>query len=271
MVLDYLDVPDLLRCARVSKRLQEMVYDDTRWVQRLRDMRCWDEAEARKASEESSRRKLDSPLQVYPQKPSGKMSRTASTAVGKGGPGTPTVAALKSSFEEPVRTRLRVGSSMDWKEVVVGGMNDSALSGEVPGARGHSPTGMNPQDSGTPLQILSTVRSIRGSARQEYGRIYSVLMPLYLEMVRSGTSSQPAVFRRYQTPEEQAKILAQLRLFAKADVGAGARRREEALTDVLDVFETAALREFEQSVQSRPGARTNDLLGIAGSKLAILG
>ncbi|KAF2863531.1 hypothetical protein K470DRAFT_261920 [Piedraia hortae CBS 480.64] len=46
-VLDHLRLPDLLRVARASKRLREMVYDDTRWVQKLKAMGAWNEAEAR--------------------------------------------------------------------------------------------------------------------------------------------------------------------------------------------------------------------------------
>ena len=40
-ILDYLPVADQIRMARTSRRLQEMVYDDTRWVSRLKSMGCW--------------------------------------------------------------------------------------------------------------------------------------------------------------------------------------------------------------------------------------
>ena len=49
---------DLLQCARVSKRLQEMVYDDTRWVSKLRAMNVWNEAEARQRYDDSKRKRL---------------------------------------------------------------------------------------------------------------------------------------------------------------------------------------------------------------------
>jgi recyclin-1 len=51
-ILDYLPVPDLAQCARVSRRLQEMVYDDTRWIQKLKAMGVWSDAEARQRFEE---------------------------------------------------------------------------------------------------------------------------------------------------------------------------------------------------------------------------
>jgi recyclin-1 len=59
-ILDYLPVPDLAQCARVSRRLQEMVYDDTRWIQKLKAMGVWSDAEARQRFEEGRRRKADS-------------------------------------------------------------------------------------------------------------------------------------------------------------------------------------------------------------------
>ncbi|KAK2073742.1 hypothetical protein P8C59_007994 [Phyllachora maydis] len=56
-ILDYLPVPDLLRFARTSHRMREMVYDDTRWVTRLKSMGCWDEAEARRRFDEAMQRR----------------------------------------------------------------------------------------------------------------------------------------------------------------------------------------------------------------------
>ena len=58
-ILDYLPVPDMLRFARASKRMQEMVYDDTRWIQRLKSMGCWNDVEARQRFEDAMKRKLE--------------------------------------------------------------------------------------------------------------------------------------------------------------------------------------------------------------------
>ena len=41
-----------------------MVYDDTRWVARLRDMRVWNETEARQRYEESKKKRLSARLQA---------------------------------------------------------------------------------------------------------------------------------------------------------------------------------------------------------------
>ena len=56
-ILDYLPIPDMFRFARTSKRMLEMVYDDTRWIQRLKSMDCWNDVEARKRFEEIMRKK----------------------------------------------------------------------------------------------------------------------------------------------------------------------------------------------------------------------
>ncbi|KAF4962810.1 hypothetical protein FZEAL_10973, partial [Fusarium zealandicum] len=58
-ILDYLPVADQLRFARASHRMREMVYDDTRWVSRLKSMGCWDELEARRRFEEAVRRRRE--------------------------------------------------------------------------------------------------------------------------------------------------------------------------------------------------------------------
>ena len=54
-ILDYLPIPDLLSFARTSKRMQEMVYEDSRWVRRLKSMGVWNDGEARKRFEDALR------------------------------------------------------------------------------------------------------------------------------------------------------------------------------------------------------------------------
>ena len=56
-ILDFLPIPDLMNFGRTSKRMLEMVYEDSRWVQRLQIMGVWNEGEARKRFEEALRMK----------------------------------------------------------------------------------------------------------------------------------------------------------------------------------------------------------------------
>jgi recyclin-1 len=96
------------------------------------------------------------------------------------------------------------------------------------------------------LKVLSRVRSIRGMARQEYGKIYGALAPYYFDLSRSTSHTDPILFRTYRDPEQQAHMLAQLKTFAKSDYAQGWYQREEKLDTMIGIFENAVLREFEQ-------------------------
>ena len=86
---------------------------------------------------------------------------------------------------------------------------------------------------------------MRSAARQEYGKVHTVLAPLYFDIVGSETHTESIVFQRFHAPIEQAQMLAQLRAFAKSDFAIGADDRAQVLKATIGVFEDAALREFE--------------------------
>jgi recyclin-1 len=100
------------------------------------------------------------------------------------------------------------------------------------------------------LDILRHVKSIRGKARQEYGRVHAALAPLYNDIVTSGGSTDSLVFKRYSDPESQAKMLAQILKFANGDTSDGRAHREMRLQDAIDLFETAAIREFRNAYEA---------------------
>ncbi|KAL3957879.1 hypothetical protein ACCO45_008457 [Purpureocillium lilacinum] len=129
-ILDYLPVADQIRMARTSRRLQEMVYDDTRWVSRLKSMGCWDEREARRRFEEAVRRRREAAERAAGQQPDG------ATAAHK--PGETTL--FDASVEEQKRRH-------------------------------------DPEDADSYLDVFKSVKSIRGGARQEYGKIYDAGQP----------------------------------------------------------------------------------------------
>lgn len=106
-------------------------------------------------------------------------------------------------------------------------------------------------DTKAAMIALRRVRSIRGQARQEYGKIYGALAPFYYNLVRSENSSDPAIFRLVQDPEQQARILADLRTFARSDSAQKWRQREEKLESMIGVFENAMIAEFEQAYQAQ--------------------
>lgn len=50
-ILEYVGPVDLIHVARSCQFLREMVYEDTRWVRRLKQIGCWNELEAREQTE----------------------------------------------------------------------------------------------------------------------------------------------------------------------------------------------------------------------------
>lgn len=263
-ILDELAVTDLMTFARTSKRLQEMVYDDTRWVARLKLMGVWSDTEARQRFEESRQKKMEA------------LNRHKSAA----GQGT-------GANKETANGRSRVGGALfdvglEEKRFARDAANGKKSTGLENGfeAISLSPSGTaevsgdRVLDKNAALHVLDRARSVRGQARQEYGRIHGPLAPLYLDLVRSQTHTEPAVFRKFRDPLQQAKMLAQLRTFAKSDTIQGSQRREEILDSMSAAFENAALREFEQGyaaldVNGRMRRYAHVLIQLNGGAAAI--
>ncbi|KAL7271274.1 F-box protein: endocytic membrane traffic, recycling ReCYcling 1 [Rhizina undulata] len=248
-ILDYLPVSDLMRFARVSRRMQEMVYDDTRWVFRLRLMGVWNEVEARKRFEDVMRkRRAAQAARAAEEKEKGEKG-PASAGAGK-------TDTLFDAVEEEKRATHFDQSKRKAMDV------DTRRQTAPPGLAENfdlmtlSPTIQNsPRVSiGDPSSLLSalpSVRSIRGFARHEYGRVYAALAPLYFDLAKARTHMDPVVFRIYRDPEQQAQILAQLRVFSKSDTAYGFIERKERLNSMTSIFENAALREFEGGYEVR--------------------
>jgi len=100
------------------------------------------------------------------------------------------------------------------------------------------------------MKVLSNVVSSRGFARQEFGKIYGALAPFYLDLAKARTHTDPILFRLFREPEHQAIMLAQLKIFSRADESQGWRDRLDRLESITSIFENAALREFEGYVLS---------------------
>ncbi|KAH9910007.1 exocyst complex component Sec10-like protein [Xylariomycetidae sp. FL2044] len=228
-ILDYLPVPDLLRFARTSWRMREMVYDDTRWVARLKSLGCWNEIEARKRFEEAMRRKRDA----------------AGRANSNAGPSP--VPAIQGAFtifdaalEEERRNTQTDAASLP-RESRLDGFETLSLKP----SQSKSPY----EDPAVLLDVLNNVRSIRGHAREEYGKVYGALAPFYFDLVRAKTHAEPIIFKAFRDPERQAQMLSNLLTFAKSDWADGWDEREGKLMNMMSIFESAVLREFEQGYE----------------------
>ncbi|KAK9414440.1 putative Exocyst complex component Sec10-like protein [Seiridium unicorne] len=225
-ILDYLPVADLIRFARTSRRMREMVYDDTRWVPRLKSMGSWNEAEARQRFEEAMRRRRG-------------------TINGGAGPSptTPNKAdtTLFDAAVEEERHRKAAEDIANPPATKVDGFETLSLNA----AQSKSPY----EDPEALLGVLKTVRSIRGHAREEYGKVYGALAPFYFDMAQAKSHAEPVVFQVFRDPERQAQMLHNLSIFTKSDWAQGWNQREEKLASMISIFENAVLREFEQGYE----------------------
>ncbi|EMC91403.1 hypothetical protein BAUCODRAFT_127303 [Baudoinia panamericana UAMH 10762] len=245
-ILDYLPVPDLLHFAQVSRRLQEMVYDDSRWVQKLKQMGLWNENEARQRFEEAMKRKAEAQRarEVEEARRTGANLPGSINGTAGGGPRrhAGSVTIFDAGLEEDrYRQSLEKAQSptLTRKRTIADGFDDLTIS-------------LNPQlnastwNPNTALTVFATFRSVRGRARQEFSKIYGALGPLYSDLTRVKSHSDAIIFRTYRDPEQQAQILSNLKRFAQGDVAQGWHQREQRLDSMIAVFENAVLREFEQ-------------------------
>lgn len=222
--------------------MQEMVYDDTRWIQRLKSMGCWNDSEAKQRFEEGTRRKLEA-QRADEARRTGVMSvEPVSGASGADEQRQTNMTLFDASIEEELLRKSMDHNARPRATTLDKGFNDMALS-PVGTLAQYNSYGVDPRSVVT---ILSKVRSIRGSARQEFGRVYGALAPFYFDLERSTSHTDPILFRTYRDPEQQAQMLAQLKIFARSDYAQGWNQREEKLDTMTGIFENAVLREFEQ-------------------------
>jgi recyclin-1 len=230
-----------------------MVYDDTRWIQKLKAMGVWNDGEARQRFDEGRKRKVDAQRarEAEEAKRAGAHVSGSLNGHGEGGrrhAGSVTLfdvgveeARYKSSQDQP---RSPVQKR---RETLTDGFNELAISPNGP------PTA--PLDAAAALSALARVRSIRGHARQEFAKVYAALGPLYNNLVTSRNQSDSIVFRTYRDPEQQAQILSQLKQFSRCDHTEGWADREVKLDSTIGAFENAVLQEFQQ------GLAANDVDG----------
>ncbi|KAL9060334.1 MAG: hypothetical protein Q9162_000738 [Coniocarpon cinnabarinum] len=208
LVLDFLAAPDLIRVAQTSKRMQEMVYDDSRWVSKLHAMGAWNEAEARQRAESVFHRKVE-----------GRLSKHAAGL--KNGAGHAGVNGVEGQTAR--RRTAESGNLIDpgFEEQVTSKPVSSHLPSTLPGVPGtpglsgiavETPTqNLLPPALAAKLHVLNSVRSIRGQARQEYGKVYAALSPYYFDLAQTSSSfSDSLIFKDFTDPRDQATMAQQL-------------------------------------------------------------
>ncbi|POS84661.1 hypothetical protein EPUL_005222 [Erysiphe pulchra] len=219
-ILDLLPVSDLMRFAQTSKRMMEMVYEDSRWVQRLKAIGVWNEREARMRAEES--KTLDLEVINYGDLNHGGVTRNM---------------LYNAEIEAK---QLRMTSNKYTRNHSFQAHKKPIYSSEFLSLV----TDIN-SDPEVPLNILHHVKSIRGFARLEFAKIFAALAPYYHELTGSQGYDKLVIYKTYSNSEKQAQILSQILRFSKCDWALGWKRREEKLNIAIHAFESEQLREFE--------------------------
>ena len=247
-ILDYLAVPELLRFARVSKRMQEMVYDDTRWVQRLQLMGCWVESEARKRAD-TARRKRSETLQSLQQGAKREGIGVKEAAHNTGGTRASVVPSI--TIFDAVTGEQGQGPGQvygDSPKPAIADLDDGFDAIDL--VQDEKPSRYSRDDTSSKLKVFSRVRSLRGFARQEYGKIYGALAPFYLDAVSCPNHTYAIVFRTFRDPDQQAQMLSNLAKFSKSDISQGWLQRQEKFDALVMAFEKAVTQEFEQALDA---------------------
>ena len=225
--------------------MQEMVYDDTRWVQRLQLTGCWNESEARKRAE-AARRKRSSTLQSLRQEEAHREGIGVNGAPfkpqGRNQSGVPSVTifdATDGELHQAQKTR-------DLFKAAISELDDGFDAIDI--TANEKSGGYSTPNLSARLSIFQQVRSQRGLARVEYGKIYGALAPFYLDAAHCTNATYATVFRTYRDPQEQAQMLYNLNKFSESDVSQGWSQRKEKLNSLIEAFENAVSKEFEQAL-----------------------
>lgn len=254
-ILDYLPVSDLMRFARASSRMREMVYDDTRWVARLKSMGLWNELEARRRFDDAVRRRKEAQERDAKERAAAAGANSQAPADAGRQIGAAKRQSATVFFDASVeQERRRRSSNLAKASAPASALPELRDGFETLAVTGNSQLPKQPlsdplQDPDDYLQVLKNVKSVRGHAREEYGKVYGALAPFYFDLVRAKSHADPALFKAFRDPERQAQMLANLHVFSRSDWASGWAQREEKLTRMTNIFESAVLREFEQGYE----------------------
>ncbi|KAK9452688.1 exocyst complex component Sec10-like protein [Dipodascopsis uninucleata] len=103
----------------------------------------------------------------------------------------------------------------------------------------------------TAFNVLSTVHSVPGYARHEFSRVYAYLAPIYFQITKPGENRDSRVIHSFRAPEQQALVLRALLQFSNAPIDDHYEERRQRLLGIVEIFENAALREFEAALEEK--------------------
>jgi recyclin-1 len=252
-IVDYMSVSTQLVFARTNHAMRDMVYDDTRWVAKLKAMGAWNEDEARRAAEEEVRSRQEAMQRAKQEAVLGRQVVNGSAGVGIGTSSTTLfdVNVEKRKYENrsslpppmmmPV-TPLKNGMG----DLLEFGLDSPEAFGDFQSVSPAESPVLKPVDALAPLTILDSVLSRRGQARDEFGKVYETLAPLYIDLANANSLDDAAVFQHNRQPEEQAKFLKVLELFGRSRAVDNWTRCQKRIAWITETFERGALTEFEE-------------------------
>lgn len=212
-------------------------------------MGVWNEAEARKRFEEAMKRKRATMAAKVAEEAKKAAEMGVAPPTAAAGAAANRSSTLFDASEEENRVKLQ--READRRRAQARPLSDGFDMMSITPLTAGSPKA-SVRDPASLLTVLPSVKSVRGFARQEYGRVYGALAPLYFDLAKAKTHTDPVVFRIFRDPEQQAQVLAQLKVFAQSDTAYGWGERLERLNLMTGIFENAALREFEGFVLESP-------------------
>lgn len=210
--------------------MRDLIYDDTRWVSKLKAMGVWNEEEARRAAEEEINQRREAIQRAKQEAVLGRSITNGATTL----------------FDADVEGRIIGALAVTPFTTGVGLLDDTPEAfGEFQSV---SSAAEKPVDTFSPLRVLSSVLSRRGQARSEFGKVYATLAPLYIDLANSNSIDDAAIFRHRRQPEEQAKLLKVLERFGRAKAVDEWTRCQKRIRWITEAFERQILTDFEKCV-----------------------
>ena len=209
-------------------------------------MGCWVESEARKKAE-TARRKRSETLQSLQKERAKREGIGVDGDIRRNGshiPREPSVTIFDAVAREQGQEYGQ--GKGDLPTTAIEDLNDGFDAIDL--AYHEKPKRYSEQNTSSRLNVFKHVRSLRGFARQEYGKIYGALAPYYLDAARSQNHTNATVFRAFRDPDQQAQMLSNLASFSKSDISQGWLQRQENFEALVMAFENAVTREFEQAL-----------------------
>ena len=210
-------------------------------------MGCWDENEARKRSEAARRRRSETLQSVHQEKAKRAgigVNGTTNEANGPEKSGIPSITIFDAAVEAAGQEEKANGGPSKPAPNIADGFDAIEISPQRKAAV------YKPQDTTSPIDVFAHVFSLRGFARQEYGKVYGALAPFYLDAIRCENHTHATVFRTYRDPIQQARMLANISKFLNSDMSEGWLKRKERFDALVGAFEVAVSKEFEQALDT---------------------